>query len=192
MVFLFCTAAAIAAPAQTFKTVFTFDGTNGNAPSGALVQGRDGNYYGVTLYGGASTVCGGGCGAVFKITAAGTLTTLHSFCSLTNCADGENPSGGLILGTDGNFYGVTANYNSQPAGACSQRCGTVFKITPEGALTTLHTSTAPTGRNRRPGWYRASTETSTGQLSWEGPRADCATRTHEAAAPSSKSPQAAR
>src|SRR5271167_279887 len=91
MVFLFCTAAAIAASAQTFKTVFTFDGTNGDAPSGALVQARDGNFYGVTLGGGVSPVCGGGCGTVFKITPAGTLTTLHSFCSLTNCADGENP-----------------------------------------------------------------------------------------------------
>jgi len=43
---------------------------------------------------------------------------------------------GLVLGTDGNFYGTTANggaYNN-----CTNACGTVFEITPSGTLTTMH------------------------------------------------------
>ena len=54
-----------------------------------------------------------------------------------NCADGSNPSAGLVQGTDGNFYGTTF-WNSQP-NSCSRICGTVFKITPSGTLTTLYT-----------------------------------------------------
>jgi uncharacterized repeat protein (TIGR03803 family) len=134
-------AAAIAAPAQTFSTVFTFDGTNGAGPS-ALIQATDGNFYGTTIGGGAGSSCGdgGGCGTFFKITPEGTLTTLYSFCTQTACADGENPIGALVQGTDGNFYGVTEDINFLPSQTlCSQRCGTVFKITPAGVLTTLHT-----------------------------------------------------
>jgi uncharacterized repeat protein (TIGR03803 family) len=126
-------AAAIAAPAQTFSTVFTFDGTNGAGPS-ALIQATDGNFYGTTIGGGAGSSCGdgGGCGTFFKITPEGTLTTLYSFCTQTACADGENPIGALVQGTDGNFYGVTEDINFLPSQTlCSQRCGTVFKITPQ-------------------------------------------------------------
>ena len=61
----------------------------------------------------------------------GTETTLYRFCSKANCADGENPVGGVVLATDGNFYGVTLE-----GGAGN--LGTVFKITPDGELTTLH------------------------------------------------------
>jgi uncharacterized repeat protein (TIGR03803 family) len=136
-VFLFCALAAIASPAQTFTTLLDFDISNGSfqrsASGQALVQGLDGNFYGVTGNGGANcTTQGGmGCGQVFKITSTGTLTTLYSFCSGTNCSDGWLPLGGLILGTDGNFYGTT---NAGGEGSA----GTVFKVTPEGALTTLY------------------------------------------------------
>ena len=61
----------------------------------------------------------------------GTLTTLYVFCSLPGCADGEQPVAGLIQGSDGNFYGTT-----QIGGADNE--GTVFKLTPGGALTTLY------------------------------------------------------
>jgi uncharacterized repeat protein (TIGR03803 family) len=82
--------------------------------------------YGVAGNGGAS-----GYGTVFKVTPVGGLTALYSFCALTNCADGSYPFGGLVLGTDGNFYGTTQNGGSVGL-------GTVFKITPSGALTVLH------------------------------------------------------
>jgi uncharacterized repeat protein (TIGR03803 family) len=70
-------------------------------------------------------------GTVFKVTPSGTLTTLYRFCSLQNCTDGGNPLAGLLLGTDGNFYGTT--WDGGTFG-----WGTVFKITTQGTLTTLH------------------------------------------------------
>jgi hypothetical protein len=48
-----------------------------------------------------------GSGTVFKITPDGQVTTLYNFCSKPNCADGQSPSGGLVLATTGNFYGTT-------------------------------------------------------------------------------------
>ncbi len=137
-VFVFCLAAAIASPAKnTFTTLVTFDVTNGASPNAGLVQGIDGNFYGTTTYGGAHNNCTGGCGTIFKVTPAGTLTTLYSFCSKTGCADGELPNGELLLGTDGNFYGTTT-YGGNPTCNGGNGCGTVFKITPGGTLTTLH------------------------------------------------------
>ncbi len=62
---------------------------------------------------------------------AQTLTPLYSFCSLQNCADGGNPAAGLEQAADGNFYGTTL-------GGGLHSLGTVFKITPSGTLTTLH------------------------------------------------------
>jgi uncharacterized repeat protein (TIGR03803 family) len=116
-------------------TLHSFDRTDGLTPSG-LIQGADGSLYGTTLYGGATTACGGaflGCGTVFKITSGGTLTVLHSFKG----NDGNEPIGGLIQGADGNFYGTTYEGGSLSSG-CQYGCGTVFKITPGGTLTTLH------------------------------------------------------
>jgi uncharacterized repeat protein (TIGR03803 family) len=62
-----------------------------------------------------------GCGTVFKITPAGTLTTLHRF----DRTDGEMPYGEVVQATDGNFYGTTLNGGAYGG-------GTVFKITPSG------------------------------------------------------------
>ncbi|MBZ5574748.1 MAG: hypothetical protein LAO09_23070, partial [Acidobacteriia bacterium] len=91
-------------PAQTFKTLVNFDGTNGGfSYLGPLVQGRDGNFYGTTSIGGTHDM-----GTIFKMTPKGKLTTLYAFCAQANCADGANPVAGLLLGTDGNFYGTTA------------------------------------------------------------------------------------
>ncbi len=104
---------------------------DGSSPSAALILGTDGNFYGTT-FGGGNTPCGSGCGTVFKITSAGKLTTLHKFCSLSACQDGANPYAGLVEGTDGNFYGTTSAFGTNSL-------GTVFKITPGGQLTTLHT-----------------------------------------------------
>jgi uncharacterized repeat protein (TIGR03803 family) len=123
---------AIPSPAQTFNTLVSFDRANGWSPAEgmSLVQGRDGNYYGTTSGGGA--VCNGaGCGTVFRITSTGTLTTLYGFCSQPNCIDGGSPRAGLVLASDGNFYGTANRYG--PNGT-----GTVFKVTSTGTLTTLY------------------------------------------------------
>ncbi len=101
---------------------------DGDDPWGGLVQATDGNFYGTTQDGGTGTVGGG---TVFKITPAGELTTLYSFCARANCADGETPRASLVQGVDGNLYGTT-----QLGGLGGD--GTVFKITPAGILTTLH------------------------------------------------------
>jgi uncharacterized repeat protein (TIGR03803 family) len=77
-------------------------------------------------------------GTVFKITPSGTLTTLYSFCSETNCADGQYPSyTGLLQATDENLYGVTGQGGGNTGCGSSSGCGTAFKITPTGTLTTL-------------------------------------------------------
>jgi uncharacterized repeat protein (TIGR03803 family) len=112
-----------------------FDGTDGATPLGGLIQGDDGNFYGTTEYGGGASDGG----TVFKMTPTGDLTTLHSFgCSIPSCPEGAYPLSGVVQATDGNFYGTTAfGGNGEPTG-CQNGCGTIFKITPAGALTTLH------------------------------------------------------
>jgi uncharacterized repeat protein (TIGR03803 family) len=132
-------ATAIASPAQTFTTLVSFDGTDGANPNAGLVQGRDGSYYGITTNGGTNrSVCVNDCGTVFKITPTGTLTSLYSFCAQTRCPDGDTPYAGLVQGTDGNFYGTTW-YGGANSSACyGLGCGTVFKITSGGTLTTLY------------------------------------------------------
>jgi uncharacterized repeat protein (TIGR03803 family) len=139
VVFVLCAATAIAAQAQTFNTLLNFDGTtNGNDPYlMSLVQGVDGNLYGTTSDGGPHSG-----GTVFKISSRGALTTLYSFCAQTNCADGSNPQGSLVLGTDGNFYGTTTAGGN---GNCPEGCGTVFKISARGKLTILHSFDGPDG-----------------------------------------------
>jgi uncharacterized repeat protein (TIGR03803 family) len=145
IVLAFSIASAMGLPAQTFTTVVSFDVTNGANPQSSLIQATDGNFYGTVVAGGASQGCGSafGCGAVFKITPTGTLTDLYSFCSQPSCTDGDFPVAGLIQGTDGNFYGTTSNGGS--SSNCDLGCGTVFMLTPAGALTTLYSFSGPDG-----------------------------------------------
>ena len=112
-IFVFLAVTVIASPAQnspkaTFTTLFTFDTTDGISPYAPLIQGPDGNFYGTTLGGGTNCKISGGCGTVFRITPAGKLTSLYSFCAKTNCSDGAFPQAGLLLANDGNFYGTTS------------------------------------------------------------------------------------
>jgi uncharacterized repeat protein (TIGR03803 family) len=137
-VFLFCAAATIGLSAQTFTTLVEFNGTNGGSPTSQLVQGMDGNIYGTALGGGSITPYG----TVFQMTPSGALTTLYTF---TGATDGLYPTG-LALATSGNFYGTTLGIER----ACAKvGCGTIFKITPSGALTTLHTFHSTDGADPR-------------------------------------------
>jgi uncharacterized repeat protein (TIGR03803 family) len=125
---LSCFAGAPPCCAQTFTNLLSFDGTDGAEPYAALTQGIDGNFYGTTTGGGSSFY-----GVAFRITLAGEITTLYTFCTPTGvCNDGGQPFGGLIQGIDGNFYGTT-----RIGGAANS--GTVFRITPSGQFTLLHT-----------------------------------------------------
>ncbi|MGB7585989.1 MAG: choice-of-anchor tandem repeat GloVer-containing protein [Terriglobales bacterium] len=106
---------------------------DGSEPHGALVQAKNGIFYGTTSFGGANSV-----GTVFQMTADGTLTTLYNFCAQTGCTDGAHPYAGLIQATDGNFYGATYQGGANNS-------GTIFEITAAGALTTLYSFCAQAG-----------------------------------------------
>ncbi len=128
----------------TLLVLHVFQGPDGSLPTAGLIEAADGNFYGTTQYGGAGncagvTADGSGCGTIFKMTPAGILATLYTF----KVSDGANPSTGLVRSTDGNFYGTT---DTGGAGKCQNQnngfstggCGTIFKITPGGTLTTLY------------------------------------------------------
>jgi len=116
----------------TLTTLVSFAKTNGALPHAGLVQGSDGDFYGTTSFGGAFGGASGN-GTVFKITPGGLLTTLVSF----NGMNGASPAAELVEGADGKFYGTTSDgglYTNQFLGI---GYGTIFRMTPAGALTTL-------------------------------------------------------
>lgn len=110
---------------KTFTTLFSFDNADGSTPLSGLAQGGDGDLYGTTYYGGSATEGALGSGTLFKISAAGELTTIYRFCSQTYCADGANPQAGLVLAENGDFYGTTN------AGGSASHC---FVPTVPGAI----------------------------------------------------------
>jgi len=125
-------------PAGKLTTLHSFGGTDGEDPQG-LVQATDGKFYGTTAGGGAnSCIIGIGCGTFFKLTPAGKLTTLYSFCPQTSCADGADPQAGPLQAADGSFYGTTNKGGIENSACGGLGCGTVFKISPAGKLSTLH------------------------------------------------------
>lgn len=146
-IFLFVAVTAIASfaqtsPKRTFTTLFTFNTTDGISPYAPLIQGPDGNFYGTTQSGGTNCpqYTFPGCGTVFKITPAGKLTSLYSFCAKTSCPDGAYPDAGMLLANNGNLYGTTASGGNVVNPDCfNQGCGTIFEITPAGKLITLYT-----------------------------------------------------
>jgi uncharacterized repeat protein (TIGR03803 family) len=108
------------------KLLYDFDGTHGSHPRGPLIQASDGNFYGVTEYGGSNDDVG----TAFKMTPAGALTVLHIF---TATDDSGYYPWSLVEATDGNFYGTTT------AGAAGVgNDGSLFRLTPNGQFTKLH------------------------------------------------------
>jgi uncharacterized repeat protein (TIGR03803 family) len=148
--FLFSTTSGFG---QTLTTLYTFSATTTNSsgfavnsdgamPEAPLIQTSDGTLYGTTYSGGLN-----GSGTVFKIPSGGTLTPLYTFSATTTNAsslqvnnDGSDPMAGLVLGTDGNFYGTTFNGGTNGH-------GTVFKLTTSGSLTNIHNFTGTDGQN---------------------------------------------
>jgi len=94
-------------------------------PDAALIQAADGNFYGTSAAGGTY-----GAGTVFRITPAGVETVLYAFPGGTG-GEPANPTGGLILGSDGSFYGATRTGGANDTGV-------VFRLTPAGALSVLY------------------------------------------------------
>ncbi len=139
---LFLTSALVPSHAQRLNTLHSFctqqNCPDGNLPEGNLIQASDGNFYGITEFGGTQG-CTYGCGTIFKITPGGTLTTLHTFCEDYPCPDGAMPVAALLQASDGNLYGTTSQGGSGQ-GNCGGggSCGTVFRMTLNGMFTTLY------------------------------------------------------
>jgi uncharacterized repeat protein (TIGR03803 family) len=112
---------------KQLTTIFSFVGDHNGGNPTSLLEGKDGNLYGTTNFGGANNA-----GVVFKLSKTGTIQVLHNFCSLAGCADGAQPFN-LVLGNDGNLYGATS-VNFSP--------GTLFRVTRKGSYTLLHTFNA--------------------------------------------------
>jgi uncharacterized repeat protein (TIGR03803 family) len=131
--------AAIGSQAQTFTSLASFNVPYGITPYASLVQGLDGKLYGTAFAGNADSL-DNGFGTVFSITRSGSLTPIYYFCSQPVCADGDSPKAAVLQATDGNLYGTT-----EDGGSGSNPSGTVFRLTPEGTLTTLFTFDGPNG-----------------------------------------------
>jgi len=123
-----------------FTSLFSFDNTNGYYPQGPVMQGSDGNLYGTTQT--AGTLPNGnpgyGYGTVFSMTTNGVLNYSVALAG----TNGNGINSGLVQGLDGNFYGVA--YGGGWAGYVSGQIeksqdGTVFRVTPSGALTAIFT-----------------------------------------------------
>lgn len=113
--------------AGNVTVIYNFTGgSDGRSPS-PLIEGRDGNFYGTARYNGAPSCNYPGCGTIFKITPSGTFTLLHQF----DGADGFEPIAPLLLGSDGKFYGTTA----QGGGT---GYGVIFQVTSSGRFSVIH------------------------------------------------------
>jgi len=116
-------------PSGNETVLYSFAGAPDGAYPGAgggLVFDANGNLYGTTTAGGDNNN-----GTVFEVTPSGKETVLYSFCpDYPYCTDGYDPNGGLVFDKKGNLYGTT------PYGGVGP--GTVFKVTPSGKETVLH------------------------------------------------------
>jgi uncharacterized repeat protein (TIGR03803 family) len=114
-------------PAGVETVLWSFGAAgDGSQPYGDLVQASDGNFYGMTSGGGTNAT-----GVIFEITPSSTESVLYSFGPSNGTTDGAYPQASLIQASDGNFYGTTG-YGG-PGNA-----GTVFRLTPAGAYSTLY------------------------------------------------------
>lgn len=140
------TAFRISTDGKSNRRLASFNGADGIQPSG-LMRARDGGFYGTMRDGGNGHPFGIGSGTVFKMTPDGKLSVLVSFFDFNSVildvikngkptgdytldhGNGKSPQG-FIQGRDGNFYGTTVLGGQW-------REGTLYRMTPEGELTTL-------------------------------------------------------
>jgi uncharacterized repeat protein (TIGR03803 family) len=121
----------------TIKTFGTGDPSVGIVPSG-IIRGADGNLYGTVEQGDATHT-----GSIFQVTPSGGYATLHTFMP----RDGSYLAAGIIQANDGNFYGGA--YAGGNLSTCRKRfirgCGSIYRLTPSGKFTVLHTFAGPDG-----------------------------------------------
>ncbi|MGH6848236.1 MAG: choice-of-anchor tandem repeat GloVer-containing protein [Methylocella sp.] len=124
-------------PSGTETVLYSFKGgSDGRFPEAGLIADSSGNLYGTTVEGGGSEGCVFGCGVVFKLSPGGTYTVLYAF---TGGSDGQFPSAGLIADSNGNLYGTAERGGA--SGCDAFGCGVVFKLSPGGTETVLHSFT---------------------------------------------------
>ena len=125
-----------------------FSSPLGVGPQASLVE-TGGNLYGETEAGG-NTSCSGtlgtgtgsGCGAIFSVSGSNVGSALHTFSG----SEGAYPVTGLLLQSDGNFYGTTTGGGTLTCSSyATLGCGTVFQMTPSGSIKTLHPFTKVDG-----------------------------------------------
>jgi len=121
----------LAPPAQpggnwSETVLFSFCCADGELPFSSLIQDASGNLYGTAAAGGPTDISNG---TVFKLAPPAqpggnwTETTLYSFCSNGNCANGSSPYAALILDDTGNLFSTTS-------GSGANSYGTVFELEP--------------------------------------------------------------
>jgi len=130
-----CCALAPQLSAQTFKTLHSFNASDGANPFAGLILSGN-TLYGTTVSGGGS---GSDLGTVFALNSDGTgFRTLHRFTDwqwpiYTN-PDGAHPTGGVIL-SGNTLYGTAQNGGSSAN-------GTIFSVRIDGTrFVTLHNFT---------------------------------------------------
>jgi len=141
--------------AQTEIVLYTFcsqpNCADGEGPASSLTRDGAGNLYGTTALGGANMN-----GTVFELSPNGAggynETVLYSFCSLQNCADGNDPASTLIFDGAGNLYGTACSGGANGQGvpsACGDGFdgyGVVFELSPKPG------GGCPSGSNSGDGW----------------------------------------
>jgi len=152
-----CSIARAEAAGHGYKIIYNFQGeADGALPSSTLTIDANNNLYGTTAYGGNLNDCaynGFGCGVIFKIDATGTESALHAFSG----PDGAQPYWQLLLDGSGNLYGTTS-FGGSGGTNCpyvNAKCGTVFKLAPDGTETVLYSFTGGTDGSA-PGLYEAA------------------------------------
>jgi len=126
-------------PDGTHTRLHSFTGPDGRYPTGGLEPGVDGRFYGVTGQGGFQNRCAGsasGCGAIFSIGPDGQFVVLHAL----RAREGAAPSGPLVTGADGAFYGAAA-YGGRYGH------GSIFRITRQGEFSIVAAFSDRDGHN---------------------------------------------
>jgi uncharacterized repeat protein (TIGR03803 family) len=115
-----------------YTVLYSFSGkSDGCEPLGRLAADENGNLYG------AASACGDfNQGTVFRLNSTGSLTVLYSF-GVDASTSANGPFGGVVRDRKGNLYGTTL-FGGE-CGVSQSGCGTVFKLSPSGSMTLLHT-----------------------------------------------------
>lgn len=136
-----------------YQVIYNFGDQPGDGalPNGSLIVGNDGALYGTALVGGDARCSDpslsprvSGCGTIFRITTSGEMTILHAFGP--DLIGGINPSGGILRGPDGAFYGTARGGGTGQCINSFGGCGTVFRITSAGAFNVVYEFSKPSTR----------------------------------------------